>query len=80
MISLLANCWAYVAGVIAPIAFFGRCWLYSRRQRSISVRACSSVGNQCSLRHSSRSRPLKDSPLAFWFGVPGWNLRYWLPL
>jgi hypothetical protein len=27
--------------------------------------------NQCSLRHSSRRRPLKLSTYAFWFGLPG---------
>lgn len=58
MISVLASCWAYAEGVILPMGFLRLSSLYSRRPRLISVHACSSVGNQCSLRHSSRSRPL----------------------
>ena len=38
---------------------------------SMTVRACSRLVNQCSLRHSSRRRPLKLSMKAFWVGLPG---------
>jgi hypothetical protein len=47
---------------------------------SITARACSRLVNQCSFRHSSRSRPLNDSTYAFRFGLPGWMGRRVMPL
>ena len=35
------------------------------------LRAWPRLMNQCSLRHSSRRRPLKLSTSAFWFGLAG---------
>ncbi|KGC52801.1 hypothetical protein DM75_3705 [Burkholderia mallei] len=36
----------------------------------MTARACASVVNQCSLRHSSRNLPLSDSMYAFCVGLP----------
>jgi hypothetical protein len=45
--------------------------LYSRRHVSMTAWAWARLVNQCSLRHSSRKRPLKDSTYAFCVGSPG---------
>lgn len=45
--------------------------LYSIRHLSMTRRAWAVVRNQCSLRHSSRNRPLKLSMYAFSIGLPG---------
>ena len=52
---------AYWAGVSPPSPFFGRSSLYSRRQASMRTWVWARLVNQCSLRHSSRNRPLNDS-------------------
>jgi hypothetical protein len=35
--------------------------------------ASASEPNQCWFRHSSRNRPIKLAPNAFWIGLAGWN-------
>src|SRR5215212_3171034 len=67
----LTSCLPYAAGVSPPSPFFGRSSLYSRRHVSITAWAWARLVNQCSLRHSSRKRPLKDSTYAFCVGLPG---------
>lgn len=57
----VAYCAAYWAEVSPPCVRLGLCSLKSRRQLAMQLRALSNVENQCSLSHSSRSRPLNDS-------------------
>ena len=63
-----ANCWDN-----APMeSFFGTLKTeLVHRQASMIRRAVGKPPNTCSLRHSSRKRPLKLSTKAFWTGFPG---------
>ena len=67
------------AGGREPRALWGRCSLYSRRQRAMRAFASARVVKISPLRHSSRSLPLKDSPEPFSQGLPGWMKRVVTP-
>jgi len=58
---MLASRTEWTAGGMPPRSFFGRYSLWSWCHASMKTRASAGLVNQCSLRHSSRRRPLNDS-------------------